>query len=186
MLRVISHPFPRTMFNGDDSSGYSQPTHVQLPCGRQPEQTRLSPQAITHICKTCTNLFLTRRLPEALFALQPVIEDASASIRQCPRSLRIKFWGLYLAILDAAAKTGALNGKATWGPDEWPKLVSKIRSGAVWDEANRTYGGEGQVDAEVVVILYASPFPRVPSGRCHCLTLAKGQHCCIPTAPTNP
>lgn len=164
MLRVISHPPPRTMFNGSSIS--SQPPNVPptYAYGRQQqqqsEQTRISPQAIWQIYKSCTNLFLTRRLPEALAVLQPVVGDPSASIRQCPRRLRTKFWGLYLAILDAAAKTGAPEGKATWGLKEWPELVGKIRSGTVWDEVNRAYGDEGRVDAEVVVSLY------VPALRC--------------------
>jgi hypothetical protein len=144
------------MFNGNAiSGGYSQPA-AQAQYGRQQQQhepTRLPPQTISHIYKSCTNLFLTRRLPEALAALQPVVHDPSASIRQCPRALRIKFWGLYLAILDAAAKMGATEGKATWGEKEWPELVGKIRNGAVWDEVNQAYGDEGRVDADIVVTL---------------------------------
>lgn len=159
MLRVIPHPPHRSMFNGNNKApgGYSQPQPVQMPQQRPQQQqrdhNRLSPQAISHIYKTCTNLFLTRRLPEALATLQPVIADPSASIRQCPRALRIKFWGLYLALLDSAAKMGSQEGKNTWGESEWPELVGKIRSGSVWDEANRAYGDEGRVDAEVVVSL---------------------------------
>jgi len=157
MLRVIPHP-PRTMFNGTNNipNGYTHPQNVATPYGRQaqqPEQTRLSPQAISNIYKSCTNLFLTRRLPEALAALQPVVNDPSASIRQCPRALRIKFWGIYLAILDAAAKMTVSEGKAIWGAKEWPELVAKIRSGAVWDDVNRQYGDEGRVDADVVATL---------------------------------
>jgi hypothetical protein len=142
------------MFSGDTSSDYSQPPNVKVPYGRPQEHARLPPQAISQIYKSCTNLFLTRRLPEALSALQPAVSDPTASLRQCPRALRVKFWGLYLAILDAAAKMGASEGKATWGQKEWPELVGKIRSGDVWEEANCTYGGEGRVDAEVVVTLY--------------------------------
>jgi hypothetical protein len=146
------------MFNGNNipGGGYNQPT---APRQQQPQQyqqhepTRLPPQTISHIYKSCTNLFLTRRLPEALAALQPVVNDRSASIRQCPRALRIKFWGLYLAILDAAAKMGATEGKATWGEKEWPELVGKIRNGFVWDEVNMAYGNEGRVDADVIVTL---------------------------------
>ena len=152
------------MFNGSSISSQPNfpPTYAfgRQQQQQQPEQTRTSPQAIWQIYKSCTNLFLTRRLPEALAVLQPVVGDPSASIRQCPRHLRIKFWGLYLAILDAAAKTGASEGKATWGLKEWPELVGKIRSGTVWDEVNRAYGNEGRVDAEVVVSLY------VPALRC--------------------
>ena len=157
------------MFNGSNKApgGYSQPQPIQMPSRQHhhqhhqhhQEQKRLSPQAVAQIYKTCTNLFLTRRLPEALATLQPVIADPSSSIRHCQRALRIKFWGLYLALLDSAAKMGSSEGKATWGDQEWPELVGKIRSGTVWDEANRAYGDEGRVDAEVVVSLWVAPCP---------------------------
>lgn len=63
-------------------------------------------------------------------------------------------WSLYFAILDAAAKMGAEEGKKVWGAAEWRKILARVRSGAVWDEAIATYGGEGRVDAEVVNALY--------------------------------
>lgn len=72
---------------------------------------------------------------------------------QIPKALRIKLWSLYLAIMDAAAKMTPSEGKTMWGPQEWPQIVSRIRSGEVWEEVNRAYGDEGRVDAEVVVTL---------------------------------
>lgn len=151
MLRVIPRPPPRTMFHGDNPNGFTQPEPLQLP------QNKLNPSISAQIAsrtyKTCTTLFLTRRLPEALVGLQPIIHGPPGSILCSPRRLRIKLWCLYLTILDAASKMTASEGKATWGQQEWPILVAKIRNGAVWDEVNHSYGDEGRVDAEVVTTL---------------------------------
>jgi len=156
MLRVIALPPPRIMVDGSNITfGYSQPAFNKVPyaSSHRPEQCCLSPQTISYVFKSSTKLFLTRRLPEALVALQPVVTDPTSSIRHCHRALRIKIWRLYLAILDAIAKTGAYEGKATWGLKEWPKLVGMIRCGTVWDEVIRSYGDEGRVDPEVVLTL---------------------------------
>ncbi|KAF8241906.1 hypothetical protein K440DRAFT_591510, partial [Wilcoxina mikolae CBS 423.85] len=157
MLRVIPFPPPRTMFNNNSniSTGYSQFSFRQesYSCPHLPDQIYPTPQAISQIFKRCTSLFITRRLPEALAEVQCVVTDPSASIRNCPRALRVKFWQLYLAILDAVAKTGACEGKATWGLKEWQQLMGKIRLGTVWEEIINSYGDEGRVDPEVVVSL---------------------------------
>ncbi|KAI5821014.1 hypothetical protein BZA77DRAFT_257233 [Pyronema omphalodes] len=166
MLRVISQP-PARMYPG---SAPSPQVHLPPPQSQQLQQqyTRpaaLSAHSISQIYKNCRGLFLTRRLPEALASLLPVIHDPSFSVRTCSKSLKIKIFSLYLAILDAAAKTGANEGKATWGQKEWPELVGKIRSGQVWDEVNRAYGGEGKVDAEVVVSLATLLLSHAPDQR---------------------
>lgn len=70
-------------------------------------------------------------------------------------------WSLYFAILDAAAKMSAEEGKKVWGAAEWRKIVARVRSGAVWDEAIVAYGGEGRIDGDVINALYVavlSPF----------------------------
>ncbi|TGZ80921.1 hypothetical protein EX30DRAFT_371938 [Ascodesmis nigricans] len=103
--------------------------------------------------KNSTNLFLTRRLGEAMQGLLPIIDAEPGALNQCPKALRIKLWSLYLAIMDAAAKMTPSEGKAMWGAQEWPQLVARIRSGEVWEEANRSYGDEGRVDPEVIVTL---------------------------------
>lgn len=55
--------------------------------------------------------------------------------------------------MDAAAKMGAEEGKKVWGA-EWRKIVARVRSGAVWDEAIAAYGGEGRIDGDVINALY--------------------------------
>ena len=155
MLRTIPYPPPRTMFSNESRpqhrSSYQLP-NVHIEQSPPPEKTSATVLA-SRTYKTCTNLFLTRRLAEALAGLQPIVEGPAGSMSQLPRALRIKLWSLYLAILDAALKMTASEGKVMWGQKEWPLLVGKIRSGAIWDSANRAYGDEGKVDLEVVITL---------------------------------
>lgn len=158
MLRTIPYPPPRTMFSNGDSSHFpnrhqnQQIPEVHVQPSAPPEKNSAAVIA-SRTYKTCTNLFLTRRLSDALAGLQPLVEGPPGVMSQLPRPLRIKLWSLYLAILDAALKMTASEGKAMWGQNEWPLLVGKIRSGAIWDSANRAYGDEGRVDLEVVITL---------------------------------
>jgi hypothetical protein len=115
-----------------------------------------------------SSLFLTRRLQEALWTLQPLVTNASstsnqtngdssegAPIASASRSLRIKVWSLYLTILDAVVKLGPEDGKNAFGNQEWRLLVGKAREGKVWDDVvtDGYRGREGDVDAEVVISL---------------------------------
>ena len=52
---------------------------------------------------------------------------------------------------------GPEEGKKVWGAQEWRRIVSRVRSGAIWNEAIQTYGEEGRVDGDVVNTLYALP-----------------------------
>lgn len=156
MLRAIPFPPPpRSMVQTDRMNGY-HPLHTpSAPAANaqkalQQQQPLATPATVARVYRTCTNLFLTRRLPDALATLQPIIADSVSPRVKCSRALRTKVWSLYFAILDAAAKMGAEEGKKVWGAAEWRKILAKVRSGAVWDEAIATYGGEGRVDAEVV------------------------------------
>ncbi|KAI5779684.1 hypothetical protein EDC01DRAFT_621019 [Geopyxis carbonaria] len=151
MLRAIPRPPPRTMFKGDNINGPPHHSPVQLPPSTL--NPSISSQIASRTYKTCKTLFLTRRLPEALAGLQTIIHGPPGSIISCSRSLRIKIWCLYLAILDAASKMSASEGKATWGQQEWPQLIAKTRTGSIWDDVNHSYGDEGRVDAEVVTTL---------------------------------
>lgn len=75
---------------------------------------------------------------------------------------------MYFAIMDAAAKMSAEEGKKVWGA-EWRKIVARVRSGAVWDEAIAAYGGEGRIDGDVINALYVVTV--LPPFFCpHCLT----------------
>ena len=157
------------MMNGDrPTSGYSrtgntshQPHHNQHLHGHHHQlhqQKQLAPRPptptqISRTYKACTNLFLTRRLPEALATLYPVVAESANPRTKCSRALRIKVWSLYFAILDAAAKMGSEEGKKTFGAGDWRKIVQSIRTAKVWDQAVESYGHEGRVDGDVVIAL---------------------------------
>ena len=121
---------------------------------------------ISKTCKQASNLFLTRRLSEALQTLEPLFtqsenqDDATngdtasppALIQQAARTTRVKVWNLYLTLLNAIIELGPEEGRNTFGSKEWSSLVAKARDGTIWDEVvNIGYGGvEGNVDADVV------------------------------------
>lgn len=161
MLRVIPYPPPpRSTINGDNRmSGHhlhQQPRMVPNVPEPTPEPV-VSPATVSRVYRAATSLFLTRRLPDALMALQPIIADSVSPRVRCSRTLRTKVWSLYFAILDATAKMGPEEGKKVWGAQEWRRIVSRVRSGAIWNEAIQIYGEEGRVDGDVVNTLYAAP-----------------------------
>lgn len=133
-----------------------------------------SRQQSTQIAKAyrqAAQLFLTRRLPEALSTIEPVItpvqhddvngdgehgeEAKHAPIATASRGTRVKVWSFYLTFLNAVVELGAEEGKHAFGSSRWKQLVSKCRDGSVWDEVVQDgYAGvEGDVDPDVVVNL---------------------------------
>jgi hypothetical protein len=135
-----------------------------------------SRQQASQVAKTyrqAANLFLTRRLPEALSTIEPLLtpqppesEDTTtngtseshllAPIALASRTSRIRVWSFYLTFLNAVVNLGPEEGKYSFGTAKWKSLVSKARDGTVWEDIIRDgYGGmEGNVDADVVVNLY--------------------------------
>ncbi|KAL2263058.1 hypothetical protein VTK26DRAFT_8422 [Humicola hyalothermophila] len=122
----------------------------------------------SHISKTyrqASTLFLTRRLPEALSTVLPLVspppsDDPNGSFEPAPvarasRSSRIKVWSLYLTILNAILDLEPDEGKDAFGTQEWRALCHKVREGEVWEEVVRNgyHGTEGDVDADVVINL---------------------------------
>lgn len=122
----------------------------------------------SHISKSyrqASTLFLTRRLPEALSTILPLItpppeEEYGASGEPAPvakasRTTRIKVWSLYLTILNAIVELDPDEGKDAFGTHEWRALVSKVRDGEVWEDVVRNgyHGVEGNVDSDVVINL---------------------------------
>ena len=120
--------------------------------------------------KQARDLFLTRRLPEAYSTIRslvnvPTVSDESpdndrprnAPVAAASRNQRIKIWSLYLTLLNAIQELGPQEGGAQFGNKEWTRLTSKASDSSIWSEVVRTgYGGvEGNVDADVVVNLYA-------------------------------
>ncbi|RKU40309.1 hypothetical protein DL546_001499 [Coniochaeta pulveracea] len=120
----------------------------------------------SHISKTyrqSSTLFLTRRLPEALSTILPLITPsdpenqalAPAPVAKASRTTRIKVWSLYLTILNAIVELGPEEGKDAFGAQEWRAICTKVREGEVWEEVVRNgyHGVEGDVDSDVVINL---------------------------------
>ena len=130
---------------------------------------RQSNSLISKACKQASNLFLTRRLPEALFTLEPIVtapqilnqaQDEDEPSERAPiaganRSYRVKVWCLYLTLLNTTLALSSEEGKSAFGSTVWKNIVGKVRDGSIWEEVVQTgYGGiEGNVDAEVVINL---------------------------------
>lgn len=124
-----------------------------------------SSRQTSHISKTyrqASTLFLTRRLPEALTTLTPLIlppgspdDGEPAPVASASRTTRIKVWSLYLTILNAIVEMGPEEGKEAFGNQEWRALCTKVRDGQVWEEVihNGYHDVEGDVDADVVINL---------------------------------
>jgi hypothetical protein len=126
---------------------------------------RNSPSHISKTYRQASTLFLTRRLPEALSTILPLITSPSeaepgtpvepAPVAKASRTTRIKVWSLYLTILNAIVELDPDEGKDAFGTQEWRTLVSKVRDGEVWEEVVRDgyHGVEGDVDSDVVINL---------------------------------
>lgn len=140
--------------------------------------------------RQAAQLFLTRRLPEALSTIEPVItpqpssnqhnghlseeeeEYDPAPIASATRGTRIKVWSFYLTFLNAVVELGPEEGKHAFGSAKWKLLVAKCRDGSIWDEVVRDgyHGIEGEVDPDVVVnlatlLLTHSPDQRLNQSR---------------------
>ncbi|RYP71708.1 hypothetical protein DL771_004659 [Monosporascus sp. 5C6A] len=145
--------------------------------------SRPSSSSISKTYRQASQLFLTRRLPEALSTVQPLItppaEDAAASghtepapVARASRLTRIKVWSLYLTILNAILELEPDEGKDTFGVQEWRALCSKVRDGDVWEEVVQFgyHGVEGDVDSDVV-INFGADTPRDLNARVKILEL---------------
>lgn len=122
------------------------------------------PSHISKAYRQASTLFLTRRLPEALTTLSPLIVPAAgdghgepAPVAAASRTSRIKVWSLYLTILNAILDMEPDEAKDAFGNPEWRALCAKVRAGDVWEDVVRNgyHGAEGDVDADVVINLCA-------------------------------
>ncbi|KAI3401871.1 hypothetical protein diail_6430 [Diaporthe ilicicola] len=132
--------------------------------------------AASYVSKTyrqSSTLFLTRRLPEALSTITPLItvtppspspsphpEGANGTTEPAPvasasRNTRVKVWTLYIAILNAIVALDPDEGKEALGTQEYRSLCAKVRDGDVWEEVvqNGYHGVEANVDSDVVINL---------------------------------
>jgi hypothetical protein len=138
--------------------------------------SRLSPSRIrSQTYKKASQLYLTRRLQEALATLEPVItprahdeqytdgEDSVSLIATASSTWRIKVWNLYITVLSAIVDLGAEEGSKELGQKEWKAISGQVRDGSIWETVVQTgYKGlEGSVDAEVVYNLLVLLFLRL-------------------------
>ncbi|KAM0436805.1 hypothetical protein ACHAPT_002517 [Fusarium lateritium] len=120
------------------------------------------PSQISKTYRQASTLFLTRRLPEALTTLLPLItppepvdDGEPAPVTRASKTTRVKVWSLYLTILNAIIELEPEEGKDAFGNQEWRALCTKVRDGEIWDEVAKHgyHGVEGDVDSEVVINL---------------------------------
>jgi hypothetical protein len=146
--------------------------------------SRQQSSQIAKAYRQAAQLFLTRRLPEALSTIEPIITPehpthsnnnhdtdnalpTPAPVATASRTTRVKVWSFYLTFLNAVVDLGAEEGKHAFGTARWKQLVSKCRDGSVWDQVvSDGYAGvEGDVDTDVVVNLATLLLTHSPSQR---------------------
>jgi hypothetical protein len=131
---------------------------------------RAQSSQIARTYRQAAQLFLTRRLYEALSTIDPIIspelpdspfqqadhtDQNAAPVALASKTSRVKVWSFYLTLLNAIIDLGPEEGKLIFGSTKWRELASYARQGTIWDlVVNQGYqGNEGAVDAEVVVNL---------------------------------
>ena len=128
--------------------------------------SRQGSQQFSKIYKQASQLFLTRRLGEALSLLEPIIsvpkvdghiensdeEPAKAPIASASVSQRTKIWSLYITLLNSIVDLTDDEAIQEVGQKKHNDFVSEVRSGRIWERIVQDgYGGrEGSVDTEVV------------------------------------
>jgi hypothetical protein len=127
--------------------------------------TRGPPSSISKIYRQASTLFLTRRLPEALSTMLPLVTPSSADVADdlhepapvatASKTTRVKVWSLYLTILNAVVELEPEDGKEAFGTQEWRSICTKVREGDIWEDVVRDgyHGVEGDVDSDVVINL---------------------------------
>ncbi|KAI4675750.1 uncharacterized protein J4E88_007785 [Alternaria novae-zelandiae] len=159
-----------TLYDDVSGSRYLSSSISSLSTSRQQSSQ------IAKAYRQAAQLFLTRRLPEALSTIEPIISpppiDAADVVGHAPvatasRGTRVKVWSFYLTFLNAVVELGAEEGKHAFGSTRWKQLVSQCRDGSIWDHVVRDgYAGvEGDVDADVVVNLATLLLTHAPSQR---------------------
>lgn len=154
---------------GDLAAGHSYGgKSLRRPSDRSPGAN------IARTYRQAAQLYLTRRLPEALSTLKPIIsprlgsgkhrDDAdgadakeadAAAIASSSRASRVKVWSFYLTLLHSVVELGPEEGKEAFGSAPWRAVVGKVRDGSVWEDVVRLgyAGDEASVDGEVVINL---------------------------------
>ncbi|CAD0087442.1 unnamed protein product [Aureobasidium vineae] len=133
---------------------------------------RAQSSQIARTYRQAAQLFLTRRLYEALSTIDPIIispealdspfpqddqtDHNAAPVAFASKTSRVKVWSFYLTLLNAIIDLGPEEGKLVFGSTKWRELASYARQGTIWDLVVKQgyQGNEGAVDAEVVVNLF--------------------------------
>ncbi|KAG5917064.1 hypothetical protein E4U42_007397 [Claviceps africana] len=151
-----------TAFSSDAYCGHNNILSSSMAPLRSASTRSGQTSQISKTYRQASTLFLTRRLPEALTTLTPLIfpsgsaEDGEAApVASASRTTRIKVWSLYLTILNAIVEMDSQEGKEAFGKQEWRTLCAKVRDGQVWEEVihNGYHDVEGDVDSDVVINL---------------------------------
>ncbi|KAI5207161.1 hypothetical protein E4T39_02106 [Aureobasidium subglaciale] len=141
---------------------------------------RAQSSQIARTYRQAAQLFLTRRLYEALSTIDPIISpeapdsplqhDGQSTSNAAPvafasKTTRVKVWSFYLTLLNAIIELGPEEGKLVFGSTKWRQLAAYARQGTIWDlVVNQGYqGNEGVVDGEVVVNLATLLLAHMPS-----------------------
>ena len=163
--------YPATLSPTSTGGFASQSLRSSISSLSSPAAARHAASYVSKTYRQSSTLFLTRRLPEALSTITPLItvtppspsqpEGANgtttepAPVAKASRNTRIKVWTLYIAILNAIVALDPDEGKEALGTQEWRALCAKVRDGDVWEEVvqNGYHGVEADVDSDVVINL---------------------------------
>ena len=124
---------------------------------------------LSNAYKQASTYYVTRRFPEALSTIKPMIkapdvagneyEDVhkakQASVARAEKKWRIKIWSFYLTLLNDIADLGSQEGETVFGKAKWREIATKLEDGSIWQEVVEAGydGNEAGVDAEVVINL---------------------------------
>ncbi|EEH20328.1 hypothetical protein PABG_02587 [Paracoccidioides brasiliensis Pb03] len=173
-------------------NGFSRPSKPPRLSSSSSSLSFSSSKQISQAYKQSSQLFLTRRLQESLFVIEPIItpslsqdgqQDGPAPIATASNNLRKKVWNLYISTLNAIVELGPEEGRKQFGQKEWKALASKVRDGSLWGIVSRVgYGGrDGSIDADVVyniatLILNHSPSQKLNQQCLENYLSSYGQH----------
>lgn len=155
----------------DPADSFSLSGQLSSSIASSPSSKRTN-NLVSKAYKQASTLFLTRRLLEAFSTIEPIISarqsadsasqqdeeaTAPAPVAGASRSLQVKVWNLYLALINAIIELGPEDGEAAFSIRRWKSLLAKAQDGTIWEDIVQLgYGGVvGNVDAEVVVNMYS-------------------------------
>ncbi|KZZ96303.1 peroxin-26-like protein [Ascosphaera apis ARSEF 7405] len=156
----------------------ASPQKMQARPQQAPPSPRGTAKRMQRIYKEALELFVTRRLPASLEAINSLVLPPSlqsqqqrqettanggihgngglpmnaAAVSAAPVNLRVKIWNLYITLLSAIVDLGTEEGSNEFGEDQWRAMASSVRNGRIWEYVVRAgyQGKEGNVDGDIV------------------------------------